>query len=106
MVCASCFSLSFDGVIPTASRIDVSTVVGAATVEPSEFDKMTYKFCIPTRKPNQNQVGEISIFEILPALRTCKCILCKEFLNLKIIRKTASLFCMLYVIPFAYRVQP
>ena len=43
MVWASCFNL---GVFPITSITDDKTVVGGATVEPCEFHKFIYKFCI------------------------------------------------------------
>ena len=79
MVCASCFSLSSEGVIPTASRTVDWTRVGASTVEPSEFDKLMYKFCNHRENPIKISMGHsmtsISSFKNLQqVLRIVNCI--------------------------------
>lgn len=44
IVCASCFIRGW--LLPTARMIEVWTMVGGATVEPSRFVNFTYKFCV------------------------------------------------------------
>lgn len=48
MVSVSCFNLGLESEVPTLSKTDEWTVVGGDTVDPSELDKLTYKFCIHT----------------------------------------------------------
>ncbi|BAT85074.1 hypothetical protein VIGAN_04256800 [Vigna angularis var. angularis] len=81
MVCASFFSLSFE-VIPTASRTVDWTRVGASTVEPSEFDKLMYKFCNHRENPMKismtHPMTSISSFK---NLQQRKCILLWNYSN-------------------------
>lgn len=50
MVLANCFNRPIDGVLPTANRTDDCTVVGGSTVDPFEFVRLMYKFCIPKKE--------------------------------------------------------